>query len=170
MSEPFQPIGALAINVLAKCAAKKAVVEQLRSSGNRAIVPHREIVRQTRAYLAEHPELQEQALATAWELSIRDQQGRLNAALFDDGRGRRRPSRSVLLIRSADKFLNDLNLPRPAKFTDLRLLLTNRVLTVYLFTAAVMTPISNSTCSTTDRPGHCRHHCRRCHCHCRSLG
>ena len=102
MAEPFQPIGALAINVLAKCAAKKAVVEQLRASGNRAVVPHREIVRQTRAYLAAHPELHEQALATAWELSVRDQQGRLNAVLFDDDRrGWRRPRRSVSVSDNA---------------------------------------------------------------------
>jgi hypothetical protein len=86
MAKPFQPIGALAINVLAKCAAKKAVIEQLRSSGNRAIVPHREIVRQTKAYLAAHPELQEQALATAWQMSIDAHSERLNRALFDDDR------------------------------------------------------------------------------------
>jgi hypothetical protein len=96
MAEPFKPIGALAINVLAKCAAKKAVIEQLRAS-NTKLVPHREIVWQTKAYLAEHPELQEQALATAWELSVRDQSGRINAAIFDDDRkGWRKPRRPVL--------------------------------------------------------------------------
>jgi hypothetical protein len=75
-AKQFQHLGAVAVNVLARLEAKKAVKEQLRASGNRRLVPHREIVAQSNAYLANNPQLYEQALATAWELSIRDRQGR----------------------------------------------------------------------------------------------
>jgi len=86
MAEPFQHISGVAVKVLARIAARKAVVEQLRANGIRRPVPHREIVRATNAYLAANPRLYEQALATAWELSVRDQSGRINAVLFDDNR------------------------------------------------------------------------------------
>jgi hypothetical protein len=45
------------------------------------------------AYLAANPQLYEAALRTAWELAIRDQQGRLDAVLFDDDRRSRRKPR-----------------------------------------------------------------------------
>jgi hypothetical protein len=84
--EPFKQIGALAVNVLAKCEAKKAVIEQLRASGSRALISHREIVQMTKAYLEDHPELREAALAQAWQMSIEAHSERLNRALFDDDR------------------------------------------------------------------------------------
>ena len=62
-AKQFQHFGALAVNVLARQAAKNAVKEQLRASGNRRLVPHREIVAQAKAHLEAHPELYEQALA-----------------------------------------------------------------------------------------------------------
>jgi hypothetical protein len=82
----FQTLGAVAVDVLARLAAKKAVQAELRNSGNRALVPHREIVQQTKAYLAEHPELHEQAFAQAWQMSIDAHAERINAVLFDDDR------------------------------------------------------------------------------------
>jgi len=66
----FQPISASAVHILARLAARKAVQEQLRQQGVRGVVPHREIVRTTKAHLEAHPELYEQALATAWALPI----------------------------------------------------------------------------------------------------
>ena len=52
---------------------------------------------QTKAYLAAHPELYETAMATAWAIAAKDQQGRINAVLFDDDRrGWRKPRRHVL--------------------------------------------------------------------------
>jgi hypothetical protein len=74
-------LGAVAVEVLAKLAAKKAVQAEIRSSGNRALVPHREIVARTKAYLAAHPELYEQALAQAWQMGIDVE--RINATNFD---------------------------------------------------------------------------------------
>ena len=80
---PFKPLGAVAINVLAQCAAKKAVIEELRAQGNRTLVPHREIVRQSKVYLDQHPELREQAFGQAWQMSIDAHAERINRALFD---------------------------------------------------------------------------------------
>jgi hypothetical protein len=52
----FQHLSALAVNVLARQAAKKAVTEHLRASGVRVtLVPHREIVAQSKRYLEAHP-------------------------------------------------------------------------------------------------------------------
>ena len=62
-AKQFQHFGALAVNVLARQAAKNAAKEQLRASGNRRLVPHREIVAQAKAHLEAHPELYEQTLA-----------------------------------------------------------------------------------------------------------
>ena len=79
---PFKPLGAIAVDVLARVAAKRAVTEQLRAQGNRKLVPHREIVRQSKAYLDQHPELYEQAMARAWQLGIDSE--RIDKAIFDD--------------------------------------------------------------------------------------
>jgi len=68
MAKPFQPIGAVAINVLARLAARKAAVEQFRQRGIKHY-RHVELLQQASEYLARHPELFEQALATAWELA-----------------------------------------------------------------------------------------------------
>jgi hypothetical protein len=67
----FQHLGTLAVNVLARQAAKKAVTEQLRAKGVRVtLVPHHEIVAQTKRYLEAHPELYEQALQRAWQMGV----------------------------------------------------------------------------------------------------
>jgi hypothetical protein len=80
----FQQLGAVAVDVLARLAAKKAVQAELRAGGNRTLVRHREIVARSKVYLAEHPELREQALAQAWELGM--DRERINEAVFDDDR------------------------------------------------------------------------------------
>ena len=80
----FQQLGAVAVDVLARLAAKKAVQAELRASGNRALVRHREIVARSKVYLAEHPELREQAMASAWKLGMDKE--RINATVFDDDR------------------------------------------------------------------------------------
>ena len=70
-AKQFQHLGALAVNVLARQTAKKAVTEQLRAKGFRVtLVPHREIVAQTKRYLEAHPELYEQALQRAWQMGV----------------------------------------------------------------------------------------------------
>ena len=96
MAEPFQHISGAAVKVLARIAARKAVKAEIRASGNRALVPPGEILARTNAYLANNPQLYEQAMAQAWALAAKDHQGRLNAVLFDDyRRGKRKPRRSV---------------------------------------------------------------------------
>jgi hypothetical protein len=67
----FQPISALAVHVLARLAARKAVQEQLRSEGVRvSLVPPREISAKAQVYLADHPELYQQALERAQRLGM----------------------------------------------------------------------------------------------------
>ena len=84
MADTFQPIGAVAVNVVARrrkalfqsakhaisffarSAAKQAVKQQLRDNGARlTLVPIREINDRAQVYLAQHPELYEQALERA---------------------------------------------------------------------------------------------------------
>jgi len=68
--DTFPPISALALHVLARLAAKKAIVEQLRNERRRVtLIPPREINPKVRAYLQAHPELYEQAVATAWAIA-----------------------------------------------------------------------------------------------------
>src|SRR5215469_7025273 len=88
MADTFQPIGAVAVNVVAKrrkhklfqsakhaisffarSAAKQAVKQKLRDDGARlSLVPVRVIAEQAEVYLAQHPELYEQALERAKQL------------------------------------------------------------------------------------------------------
>jgi hypothetical protein len=83
----FRTISASAVHVLARLAAKRQVVEQLRNEGRRVtLIPPAEINPKVRAYLAAHPELYEQAIATAWEIAAKDQRGRMSKWLFDDER------------------------------------------------------------------------------------
>jgi hypothetical protein len=64
--EPFQPISRSAICSLARLAAKRAVTEQLRSEGVRvSLVPPRDISAKAQVYLADHPELYQQAVERA---------------------------------------------------------------------------------------------------------
>jgi hypothetical protein len=90
----MEHISSAAIKVIARVLAKKALAESLRGQGVRQVFVRQSAVS---AHLEQHPELYEQALATAWELSVRDQSGRINAALFDDDRrGWRKPRRPVI--------------------------------------------------------------------------
>jgi hypothetical protein len=58
----FKPVGAHAIHVLAKLAAKKQVQEQLRERGVRvSLVKPAEIAAQTKAYLEANPHLYDEA-------------------------------------------------------------------------------------------------------------
>jgi hypothetical protein len=71
MTKPFKPIGAVAINVLARIAAKKAIKEQLRADGIRVtLVPACEIEQRTRAYLDANPRLYEEALQRAKQMGM----------------------------------------------------------------------------------------------------
>ena len=70
-AKQFQHLGAVAVNVLARLEAKKAVKEQLRAQGNRRLVPYREIVALSKAHLEAHPELYKQALQRAWQIGVR---------------------------------------------------------------------------------------------------
>jgi hypothetical protein len=66
MARHFKPVGAHAVNVLARPAAQNAVKEQLRDQGVRlSLVPIREITERAQVYLEQHPELYEQALERA---------------------------------------------------------------------------------------------------------
>ena len=88
MADTFQPIGAVAVNVVAKrrkqrlfqsakhaisffarSAARNAVKQQLRDNGARlSLVPIRVIAEQAEVYLAQHPELYREALERAKQL------------------------------------------------------------------------------------------------------
>ena len=60
-----------AINYCARSIAKNAVKEQLRDQGVRvSLVPIREITEKAQQYLADHPELYEQALERARQLGM----------------------------------------------------------------------------------------------------
>ena len=70
-AKSFSHIGSHAINVLARLAAKNAVKEQLRDQGARVtLVPIREINERAYAYLADHPELYQEALELARRLGF----------------------------------------------------------------------------------------------------
>jgi hypothetical protein len=89
----MEHISSAAIRVIARVLAKKALAESLRAQGVRQVLVRQSAVS---VHLEQHPELYEQALATAWELSVRDQSGRINAVLFDDDRrGWHKPRRPV---------------------------------------------------------------------------
>ena len=65
----FKLVGTHAVNVLARLAAKTAVKEQMRGEGIRmTLVPPREITERAQQYLAEHPELYQQALERAKQM------------------------------------------------------------------------------------------------------
>jgi hypothetical protein len=71
MAKQFQHLGAVAVNVLARLEAKKAVKEHMRAQGIRlTYVPAREIVAQTKRYLEAHAELYEEVLQRAWEMGV----------------------------------------------------------------------------------------------------
>ena len=74
MAKPSKPIGAVAINVLARVAAKKAVQEQLKAQGVRvALVKPADIAAQAKAYLDANPHLYEEAYSRAWRMRLIEQ-------------------------------------------------------------------------------------------------
>jgi hypothetical protein len=71
MTKPFKPIGAVAINVLARVAAKKAVQEELKAQGVRVtLVKPAEIAAQAKAYLEANPHLYEEAIQRALRMGL----------------------------------------------------------------------------------------------------
>jgi hypothetical protein len=71
MAKSFKPIGAIAITVLARVAAKKAVQEQLKAQGVRVtLVKPAEIAEQAKAYLDANPRLYKEALERAKQLGM----------------------------------------------------------------------------------------------------
>jgi hypothetical protein len=94
LPNPFRPISASALNVLALMHAKKVVREQMRDEGRRiTLVSPAELNAKARAYLAEHrAELYGEAIATAWAIAANDQ--RMSKWLFDDERRAKRARRS----------------------------------------------------------------------------
>ena len=70
-AKSFSHIGNHAINVLARLAAKKAVQEQLRADGVRVtLVKPAEISAKAQVYLADHPELYQEALERALRVGL----------------------------------------------------------------------------------------------------
>jgi hypothetical protein len=67
----FKPVGAAAVNVLAKLAAKRAVREELREQGVRVtLVKPADLSAATAKYLDQHPELYLDALKLAHRLGL----------------------------------------------------------------------------------------------------
>jgi hypothetical protein len=70
-AKSFSHIGNHAINVLARLATKKAVQEQLRADGVRVtLVRPAEISAKAQVYLADHPELHQEALERALRMGL----------------------------------------------------------------------------------------------------
>jgi hypothetical protein len=69
----FQLVGAVAVKMLARQAARNAVKAQLQGAGVRlSTYPHARIMQQANAYLEQHPELWKQALERAQHLGMID--------------------------------------------------------------------------------------------------
>ena len=69
-ADPFSPIGISAVKTLARLAAKRAVQANLRDQGVRLTTyPYAELTRQAAEYLANHPELYQQALERAQRMT-----------------------------------------------------------------------------------------------------
>jgi hypothetical protein len=67
----FQLVGAQAVKVLARQAARNEVKRQLQGQGVRVShVPHAQIMAQASVYLEQHPELFEQALQRARQMAL----------------------------------------------------------------------------------------------------
>jgi hypothetical protein len=71
MAKSFKPVGAVAITVLARLAARNEVKEQLKAQGVRVtLVKPSEIAARAKAYLEANPHLYEEALQRAWKLGL----------------------------------------------------------------------------------------------------
>jgi hypothetical protein len=85
----IKPIGTHAIHVLARLAARNEVKQQLRDQAIRpSTVKPAEISEKARAYLEQHPELYEEAMARAWRLGLIEHVERIERTVFDDERRR----------------------------------------------------------------------------------
>jgi hypothetical protein len=82
MAKSFKPIGAHAIGVLARLAARNAIKQELR---DQAIHPSSvDIAERAKAYLEANPQLYEEALQRAWRMGLIEQVERIEQAVFDD--------------------------------------------------------------------------------------
>jgi hypothetical protein len=71
MARHFKLVGTHAVSILARLAARNIVKEQLRDQGVRVtLVSIREITERAQQYLAEHPELYQQALERARQMGM----------------------------------------------------------------------------------------------------
>jgi hypothetical protein len=71
----FKLVGAVAVKVLARSAARRVVQEQLRAQGVRVShVRYAEIMSRANAYLSDHPELYREALERAQREGMIEQQ------------------------------------------------------------------------------------------------
>jgi hypothetical protein len=87
MARSFKPVGAVAITVLARLAARNEVKEQLKAQGVRVtLVKPAEIAERAKAYLDANPHLYEEAYSRAWRMGLIPQAERIDQALFDDER------------------------------------------------------------------------------------
>jgi hypothetical protein len=73
MAHHFKPVGASAVSILARLAARKAIKDQLRADGVRVtLVPVYEIEQRARAYLDANPRLYVEALERAKQIAERN--------------------------------------------------------------------------------------------------
>jgi hypothetical protein len=87
MAKSFKPIGTHAIGILARLAARNAVKQELRDQDVRpSRVPAHEISERARAYLADHPEIYEEAMQRAWRMELAEQAERIDRVNYDDQR------------------------------------------------------------------------------------
>ena len=71
MAKSLSHIGNHAVHVLARLAAKNVIKDQLRDQGVRlSLVPIREITEKAQQYLADHPELYQQARERARQMGM----------------------------------------------------------------------------------------------------
>jgi hypothetical protein len=87
MARHFKPIGAHAVNILARLEARNIVKQQLRDQAVRpSSVKPAEIAEKAKAYLEANPHLYEEAVQRAWRMGMLDQAERIDKALYDDQR------------------------------------------------------------------------------------
>jgi hypothetical protein len=80
--DTFQPISASAVHVLARLQARKAVQQEMRSQGVRvSLVKPADISAKAQVYLADHPELYQEALERAQRLGMYEKPRRLRSPI-----------------------------------------------------------------------------------------
>ena len=99
----FKHIGVCAVHILAQLMAKKAVQEQLRNEGVRALhVLPREINERARAYLAQHPEVWKEAITMAHRVDEKEGKRKERQRLRRKELAQLRKSRSVYTSGNAN--------------------------------------------------------------------